>query len=102
MHKIEVVFKINGSAPGGSTGQANFSFDDQAVDLQGRGYCGWISPARLPAHDPIFEDVAYVLALRYVPNVRPTVYAGGPYSDNEGAAIAMGNASASDLKRYPD
>ena len=94
MHKIEVVLKINGSAPGGSTGQANFSFDDQVVDLQGGGYCGRISPARPPAHEPIFEDVAYILALRYVPNISPTVYAGGLYSSSEDAAIAMSNASA--------
>jgi hypothetical protein len=94
LHKIEVVLKINGSALGGSTGLANFSFDDQVVDLQGGGYCGWISPARRPAHDPIFEDVAYILTLRYVPNVSPTVYAGGPYSGNGDAAIAMSNASA--------
>lgn len=58
-----MVLKINESAPGGSTGQANFSFDDQVVELQGGGYWGWISPARRPAHDPIFEDVAYILAL---------------------------------------
>ncbi len=79
-----------------SPGQANFSFDDQVVDLQGGGYCGWISPARRPAHDPLSNDVAYVLALRLAPNVSPTVDAGGPYSGNEGSAIAMSGATASD------
>jgi len=30
------------------------------------------------------------------------VYTCGPYSSNEGAAIAMSNASASDPERYPN
>jgi len=86
-------FVPDGWIPAGS---ATFSSDDQVVDLQGGGYCGWISPAPRPAHDPIIDDVAYVLALRYVPDFSPTVDAGRPYNGNEGSAIAMSGTAASD------
>jgi hypothetical protein len=78
-----------------STGQANFSFDDQVVDLQGGGYCGWISPALRPTHNPIFNDVAYVLALRYL-NEPPTAVAGGPYLVAVSQQVAFDGSGSSD------
>ena len=77
-----------------SAGSAVFSADDQIVDLQGGGYCGWISPGGTASW--LDDNDAFVLSLRFGGNHVPTTDAGGPYLVAVNSSIDFDGSGSSD------